>query len=154
MTECYVSMFRSQYFQILLTSKMSSSDSESDTSVTSGTESEDEGSTDNDEEETIVVNDDDNSGDKDETVDENDNYDDTVAALGEGEERSGESFQNNNEAIQRNLTGENSPQSFPSKAPRWNGDRLHPPSRKLLKPSKAWRFGDLEDFSKTKWAFW
>ena len=51
---------------------MSSSDSESDTSVTSGTESEDEGFTDNDEEETIVVNDDYNSGDKDETVDEND----------------------------------------------------------------------------------
>lgn len=31
--------------------------------------------------------------------------------------------------------------SSKSKAPSWNGERLFPPSRKIAKPSKAWKFG-------------
>ena len=43
------------------------------------------------------MNDNDNSEDKDETVDENDNNNDTNATLGEGEVRSVECSQNNND---------------------------------------------------------
>ena len=94
------------------------SDSDSQSSITSGTESdEDIGDI---EEEIVDVN------------DTNDN-DDIPVDIGEAVESS--------ESVKTLENNNNEAKQIDSKVPRWNGERLYPPSRKLSKPSKAWKFG-------------